>query len=173
MNEQLKNIIVDLLRRMGFDAEVFERQEEGRTVFNIKARDAQLLIGKLGANLDALQQIVRIIYRKATNEDPSRLGSRAEADTFSFALDVDDYKDQRSLYLKDLARRAAAHVRQTKKPVSLEPMPAHERRIIHSYLSLYSDIGSESTGVEPRRKLIIRPVTKPKDKDGFNFIENS
>ena len=162
VTEKLKSTVLSLLARMGFEAEVFERQEEGRTVFNIKARDAQLLIGKLGANLDALQHIVRIMYRKATNED-----------TFPFALDVDDYKDQRSLFLKDLARRAAAHVRKTKKPVSLEPMPPHERRIIHSYLSLYSDIGSESTGVEPRRKLIIRPVTKPKDKDGFNFIENS
>ena len=162
VTEKLKSTVLSLLARMGFEAEVFERQEEGRTVFNIKARDAQLLIGKLGANLDALQHIVRIMYRKATNED-----------TFPFALDVDDYKDQRSLFLKDLARRAAAHVRKTKKPVSLEPMPPHERRTIHSYLSLYSDIGSESTGVEPRRKLIIRPVTKPKDKDGFNFIENS
>jgi spoIIIJ-associated protein len=160
--EKLKTIITTLLSHMGFEAEVFERQEEGRTVFNIKARDAQLLIGKLGANLDALQHIVRIMYRKQTQED-----------SFPFALDVDDYKDQRSLYLKDLARRAAQHVRNTRKPVALEPMPSHERRIIHSYLSLYSDIGSESTGVEPRRKLIIRLMDKPKDKDGFNFIENS
>src|SRR3989344_4940842 len=160
--EKLKSIVLSLLTHMGFDAEVFERQEEGRTVFNIKARDPQLLIGKLGANLDALQHIVRIMYRKATNED-----------TFPFALDVDYYKHQGTLFAKDLARRAPAHVRKSKKPVSLEPMPPHERRIIHSYLSLYSDIGSESTGVEPRRKLIIRTVTKPKDKDGFNFIENS
>src|SRR3989344_9361237 len=180
--EKLKSIVLSLLTHMGFDAEVFERQEEGRTVFNIKARDPRLLIGKLAPTLAALQHIVRIIYRKVTNEDPSRpggpaspakRGERAEADTFPFALDVDDYKDQRALFLKDLARRAAAHVRQTKKPVALEPMPPHERRIIHSYLSLYSDIGSESTGVEPRRKLIVRPITKPKDKDGFNFIENS
>ena len=87
--EKLKSIVLSLLTHMGFDAEVFERQEEGRTVFNIKARDAQLLIGKLGANLDALQHIVRIIYRKVTNEDPSRpggpaspakRGERAEAD---------------------------------------------------------------------------------------------
>jgi len=57
--------------------------------------------------------------------------------------------------------------------VSLEPMPAHERRVVHSYLSLYNDIGSESVGVEPNRKLIIKPKQKPKDKDGFNFVENS
>lgn len=162
MNEILKKIILDLLQKMDFEAEIFERQEEGRTVFNIKTRDAQLLIGKLGANLEALQYIVRILFRKQTRDD-----------RFPFALDVDDYRDQRVLYLKELARKAAHHVRETKRPVSLEPMPAYERRVVHSYLSLYSDIGSESVGVEPNRKLIIKPKAKPKDADGFNFIENS
>ena len=163
MNEALKKIILELLRHMGFDAEIFERQEEGRTVFNIKTRDAQLLIGKLGANLEALQHVVRIIYRKQSAEDD-----------FSFAIDVDDYKDQRVLYLKELARKAAHYVRENRKPVSLEPMPAHERRVVHSYLSLYTDIGSESVGVEPGRRIIIRNKAKPKTPaDGFNFIENS
>ena len=173
MNETLKKIILDLLRHMSFDAEIYERQEEGRTVFNVKTRDAQLLIGKLGANLEALQYIVRILFRKESQDDPSRLGSRAEADRFPFALDIDDYKDKRVLYLKELARKAAHHVRETRKSVSLEPMPAHERRVVHSYLSLYNDVGSESVGVEPNRKLIIKLKTKPKDPDGFNFIENS
>src|SRR6185369_3801766 len=132
MNEILKKITLDLVRQMGFDAEVYERQEEGRTVFNIKTRDAQLLIGKQGANLEALQHIVRILFRKETGSD----------DRFAFALDVDDYKDQRVLYLKELARKAAHHVRETRKSVSLEPMPAYERRVVHSYLSLYNDVGS-------------------------------
>ena len=163
MNETLKKIILDVARHMGFDAEVYERQEEGRTVFNIKTRDAQLLIGKQGANLEALQHIVRILFRKETGSD----------DRFPFALDVDDYKDQRVLYLKELARKAAHHVRETRKSVSLEPMPPYERRVVHSYLSLYNDIASESVGVDPNRKLIIRLKTKAKDPDGFNFIENS
>ena len=161
-NETLKQIILDLLNRMGFPAEIFERLEEGRTVFNVKTRDAQLLIGKLGANLEALQYIVRIIVRKQTQDD-----------SFSFAIDIDDYKDQRVIYLKDLARKAAHHVRDTKKPVSLEPMPAHERRVVHSYLSLYNDLSSESVGKDPGRKLIIKPKVKAKDPDGFDFVENS
>jgi len=160
--EILKSIIFETLRRMGFDAEIFERQEEGRIVFNVRTRDAQLLIGKLGANLEALQYIVRIIFRNKTGED-----------RFPFAIDIDDYKDKRVLYLKDLARKAAHHVRETRKPVRLEPMPAHERRVIHNYLSLYNDLSSESVGVDPGRKLIIKPRVRVKDPDGFNFIENS
>jgi len=162
MNEILKKIILDVLSQMGFQAEVHERQEEGRTVFNVKTRDAQLLIGKQGANLQALQHLIRILFRKQSQDD-----------SFPFAIDIDDYKEERVLYLKELARKAAAHVRQTKKPVSLEPMMSHERRVVHSYLSLYSDIGSESIGVEPNRRLIIKPKVKTKEKDGFNFVENS
>jgi spoIIIJ-associated protein len=161
MNETLKNILLQLLKQMGFEAEIYERQEEGRTVFNVKTHDAQLLIGKQGANLEALQHIVRILFRRQTQDD-----------RFPFAVDIDDYKDKRVLYLKELARKAAHHVRQTRKPVSLEPMPAYERRVVHSYLSLYNDIGSESVGVDPYRKLIIKPKAKEKNPDDFNFIEN-
>jgi spoIIIJ-associated protein len=164
-NQILKNIIIELLHRMGFEAEIYERQEEGRTVFNIKTRDAQLLIGKLGANLEALQYLVRILFRKQATEDP-----------LVFAIDIDDYKDKRVLYLKELARRAAHHVRENRKSVSLEPMAAHERRVVHSYLSLYEDISSQSVGVDPNRKIVIHNKArekKPVDKDGFNFIENS
>ena len=161
-NETIKQLVLDLLRQMGFDAEVFERAEEGRTVFNVKTRDAQLLIGQKGANLESLQHMVRILYRKQSGDE-----------RFPYALDIDDYKDKRVLYLKDLARKAAHHVRTNKKAVSLEAMPPHERRVVHSYLSLYSDIASESTGRDPQRKVIIKPKAKEKSADGFDFIENS
>ncbi len=172
MNETLKKIIVELLSRMGFEAEVFERQEEGRTVFNIRTRDAQLLIGKLGANLEALQHVIRLLFRKQTKSNVTD-SVQTEADRFSFAIDIDDYKEQRVIYLKELARKAAHHVRETRRAVSLEPMQSYERRVVHAYLSLYSDVASESMGVDPHRKIIIRPKSKEKDKDGFNFIENS
>ena len=160
--EKIKQIIIDLLKVMGFEAEVYTRLEEDRTVFNIKTRDAYLLIGKLGANLESLQYVIKLIFRKLAPEDH-----------FSFAVDIDDYKDKRTLYLKDLARKAAHHVRETQKPVKLEAMPAYERRVVHSYLSLYSDVSSQSVGVEPDRRLVISPKAREKDPDGFNFIENS
>jgi spoIIIJ-associated protein len=161
-NETLKSIILETLRHMGFDAEVFERAEEGRTVFNIKTRDAQILIGKQGANLEALQHMIRILFRKQSQDD-----------SFPFAIDIDDYRDKRVLYLKELARKAAHHVKQNRKAVSLEPMPAHERRVVHSYLALYNDISSESTGVDPHRKILIKPkAVEKKPGDPFTFLEN-
>jgi spoIIIJ-associated protein len=153
--------IKDLLTHMGFEPEVYERVEEGRVVFNVRTREAQLLIGKLGATLESLQHIVRLLSKKDGIEEG-----------FSFALDIDDYREKRVIYLKDLARKAAHQVRESKRAVALAPMPAYERRIIHNYLSLYSDIKSESMGKDPSRKIVIRPKTKTKDSTDFNFIEN-
>lgn len=159
--EIIKAKIGELLSNMGIESQVFERQEEGRTVFNIKTPDAQLLIGKQGANLEALQHIIRLLVRSELSEE-----------RFPFALDIDDYKDKRTIYLKELARKAAHEVRRTNKPLSLAVMPAHERRVVHNYLSLFADIDSGSTGVEPNRKIILRPKAKGKSADDFNFIEN-
>ncbi len=157
--EIAKKVIKEMLGHMGFTAEVYERQEEGRVVFNVRCDDAKLLIGKQGATLEALQYLIKlVVYRQIPPEEK-----------FSFAVDIDDYKDKRVIYLKDLARKAAHQVKTTKKPVSLVPMPSHERRVIHNYLSLYSDVSSESIGKEPERKIIIR-YKKPQDS-GFNLIE--
>jgi spoIIIJ-associated protein len=159
-SEIAKVVIAEVMGRMGFDSEIFERQEEGRIVFNIKCRDAKLLIGRQGATLEALQYLIKLgVYRRLP-----------ENEKFSFAVDIDDYKEKRVIYLKDLARKAAHQVRETKKAVSLVPMPPHERRVIHNYLSLYSDIKSESLGREPERKIIIKSK-KPNDSSGFSFIE--
>ncbi len=157
--EIAKNTITKVLNGMGFDVQINERQEEGRVVLNVRTQDAKLLIGKQGATLESLQYIVKVlVYRQLP-----------EGEKFSFAIDIDDYKDKRVIYLKDLARKAAQQVKQTKKSVSLVPMPAHERRVVHNYLSLYPDLDSTSTGKDPERKIIIK-YKKPA-ATGFNLIE--
>jgi spoIIIJ-associated protein len=162
-NEQVKERIKETLKSMGFDAEVFEREEEGHTVYNIKTFDAKILIGKQGANLEALQHIIRAMTRRFPELAEHR-----------FALDVDDYKDKRTIYLKELARKAAHYVRDNNKAVMLEPMASHERRVIHHYLSLYNDIASQSTGMEPARRIIIRLRTGADNTgDEFKFLENA
>lgn len=160
--ELIKSKIIELLHVMGFEAAVFERAEEGRIVFNIKTSDAQLLIGKQGANLEALQHIIRLLLRKYP-----------EAEGIAFALDVDDYKDKRVIYLKELARKAAHQVRTSGRGVMLDPMLAYERKTVHDYLSLFSDISSQSTGQEPDRRVVIKNKKVEKDSGDFTFIENT
>ena len=155
----VKSKIVELFSHMGMPVEIFERLEEGRTVLNLKTTDAQLLIGKQGANLEALQHIVRLLVRDESEQQ------------IPFALDIDDYKEKRQIYLKEIARKAAHQARTSGRAVGLFPMAASERRVVHNYLSLFNDLTSESQGVDPNRRIVIR-VDKKKKKDDFNFIEN-
>lgn len=160
--ELVKLKLLELLVKMGIEAQIFERLEEGRTVLNIKTFDSKLLIGRQGSNLEALQYMLYLLLRKDL-----------PAEDFPFALDVDDYKDQRSVYLKELARKAAHQVRDTKRSVALPAMSSQERRVVHNYLSLFSDLSSESIGIDPGRRVVIR-IKSPAYEDGsFKFIENS
>jgi spoIIIJ-associated protein len=156
--ESVKTKVRELLSRMGIQVEIFERVEEGRTVLNLKTSDAQILIGKQGANLEALQHIIRLLVRDES-ESP-----------IPFALDVDDYKEKRQIFLKEVARKAAHQARNSGRNVALFPMSPSERRVVHNYLSLFSDLSSESQGTEPNRRIVIK-ISKKK-KDDFNFIEN-
>jgi spoIIIJ-associated protein len=161
--DNLKAKIKELFSHMDMPVEILVRLEEKRTVFNLKTPDAQILIGKQGANLEALQHIIRLLVRKELGEE-----------RFPFAIDIDDYKDKRTIFLKELARKAAHHVRENRKSVSLAPMPSYERRTVHDYLSLYADLNSESIGQDPNRRIIIKfRDKKDRPKDEFGFIENS
>src|SRR5581483_7566104 len=117
--DSVKSKVNELLSHMGIPVEIFERVEEGRTVLNLKTPDAQLLIGKQGANLEALQHIVRLLVRDENEKQ------------IPFALDIDDYKEKRQIYLKEIARKAAHQARSTGRAVALFPMPASERRVVH------------------------------------------
>lgn len=156
--ETIKAKILELFSRMGMPVEIYERAEEGRTVLNLKTPDAQILIGKQGANLEALQHIVRLLVRDQQERVP-------------FALDIDDYREKRQIYLKEIARKAAHQARSSNRSVALPPMNSSERRVVHNYLSLFSDLTSASQGQDPNRRIVIR-LNKNKPKDEFSFIEN-
>jgi len=73
-------------------------------------------------------------------------------------VDVSGYKQRRYKYLKDLAVRAASQVVESGEPLTLEPMSAYERRIIHTALNDDERVITESTGFEDSRKVVIKPA---------------
>ncbi len=159
--DTIKSKVMELFSHMGIPVEIFERVEEGRTVLNLRTPEAQLLIGKQGANLEALQHVVRLLVRDETSSP------------VPFALDIDDYKEKRQIFLKEIARKAAHQARSSGRSVALPPMTASERRVVHNYLSLFSDLSSQSQGMDPNRRIVIRLEKKTKlPGDEFTFIEN-
>lgn len=149
MEEKKQNIqqmIKTLLEKMGCSGEVDLIEYYDGTQFTIRTRDGGLLIGDNGQNLLALNYILKKMAAKILKEERPQ-----------FSIDVNDYQKQKHEELRDLARMSAQRVRYFKKEVVMKPMSSYERRIVHSTLTEYPDIITESQGEEPRRQVVIKP----------------
>ena len=123
----------------------YDPETEG-PVIDITCEDSGLLIGRRGETLRALQFLVNLMVR-------GRLGS----ESVRVILDIERYRERRYNSLHDLALRVAEKVASTGRPVSLEPMPAAERRIIHVALSEHPRVSTESNGEGESRNVTISP----------------
>ena len=143
--EIVKEVLRDILSHMDINlAEIQTQVSEETVVFNLRTADSGILIGGRGANLVALQHMARLLVHKRLSEP------------LNFVVDVEGYKQSREEFLRELARQAADRVRETKEGVLLKPMQAFERRVVHSELSKFSDIVTESSGEEPERRVLIK-----------------
>ena len=105
--------------------------------------DLGALIGRGGENLVALQQIT------------SAITSRRVGRTVHVPLDIEGYRRRREEQLREIARRVAARVRTSGQAVTLEPMLAYERRIVHLAVQDTPGVKTESVGVDPNRRVVI------------------
>ena len=112
-------------------------------IFEIEGDDAGLLIGRKGETLKTLQFLVRYI-----------VGQRLD-DRVNLMIDVEGYQERRHQSLANMARRVAQRVTDTGKPITLEPMPPNERRIVHLTLSDHPRVTTESTGMGSSRQVVI------------------
>lgn len=101
------------------------------------------LIGYRGEALYALENILKAISNK---DSENRVIVR---------LDIENYKEKRLKTLQDVANKKARIVEKTGKMITLEPMQAYERKIIHSFLQENPKVETRSIGQEPRRRIVI------------------
>jgi spoIIIJ-associated protein len=140
-----------LLEFMGIDAEVTSRLPEtpgdglGRAsaVLDVAGEDLGILIGRRGSTLAALQYTVNHMVSR-------QLKSKALV-----SVDVEGYRRRREENLKGLTLRLAEKVKATGRTITLEPMPANERRIVHLALADDSQVTSFSLGDGESRKVAI------------------
>ena len=155
LEEEASKVASTLLDKMGLltAVEVADRggevdqatDEVSPLRLNIIGDDLGILIGRRGETLRDLQFLVRLILSRKLGVWPN------------LVLDVEGYKAKRATVLRSLASRMADHVRQSGSLVTLEPMPAYERRIIHLTLRDDPDVYTESTGDGDARKVQILP----------------
>ena len=122
-----------------------EDADVGGPIIDITGEDSGLLIGRRGQTLQSLQFVVNMIVRKEFGE-----GVRV-------ALDVEGYRQRREASLRDMANKVAERVAQTGRSITLEPMSAADRRIIHVSLADREGVSTESVGFGDDRKVSIMP----------------
>ena len=110
---------------------------------DINGENVGNLIGYRGEALYALENILKAMANKTSE---NRVIVR---------LDIENYKEKRIKTLQDVANKKARIVEKTGKMITLEPMQAYERKIIHSFLQENPKVETRSIGQEPRRRIVI------------------
>jgi spoIIIJ-associated protein len=141
-----------LLDILDYDGDIDELVVAGRPVVEVveggdgSGKRLQALVGQRGATLEALQELSRLAVFRQTGS-PSRL-----------LLDVGGYRALRRKELGAIAKNAAEKVKEYGEAVRLEPMSAFERKCVHDVINALPGVESESEGVEPARRIVVRPI---------------
>lgn len=153
--QQAKEIVAELLQLMAVEADVFAvdnpsvmpvSPDDPTTVFiDIMGRDLGLLIGRRGENLGQFQYLVNLLMNRELDE------------WVRVIIDVEGYRIRREESLIGLAERVGRQVARNRRPISLEPMPPNERRVVHLTLQNQPDVSTESSGEGPLRRVTISP----------------
>lgn len=139
--QYLKNITTHL----GLDVTIEKEQTDSHVTFQLSGEKIAILIGKRGKTLNALQYLAQLVLNKTGGE------------YHSVTVDAEGYRERRKETLVELAQKMADKAVRLNRKVALEPMPAYERKIIHSTLQDREDVSTYSDGVEPHRSIIIKP----------------
>ena len=142
--EGIKNI----LHCFGEDETVIDEYEgdDGELILNISGGDLAVLIGRHGRVLDAIQLLI------------SSLVTRTLEFHYPIVVDIEGYKARRRNKVQSIALSSAERVKKYGRSVSLKPMNAYERRLVHVALLNDEEVSTFSKGNEPMRYVVITPA---------------
>ena len=142
----------EMVRLMGFEADIIAEwrdpdadNEHRYLLLDLQGSELGALIGRRGDTLNNIQYLIRLMVNQRVHKWKN------------IVVDVEGYRQRRIDHLSQLAQRSASQVAQSGRPLSLEPMPANERRIVHLALRDNPDVYTESVGDGPKRKVQILP----------------
>lgn len=128
-----------LNKEITYSAEI----KENDIYVEISGENVNYLIGYRGENINAMQTIL------------SSIANKKSTSKIRVYLDIAGYREKRAKTLEELAEKISRTVVRTRKPITLEPMTAYERKIIHTKLQNHPKVKTFSKGEEPYRKVVI------------------
>lgn len=133
----------DIFLCMGMRVDIQIEHQEKIMKITLSGDNMGIIIGKHGDTLNALEHLVSLAV------------NRGDGDYVKVILDTENYREKRRVTLERLAENLAASAVKNNKKITLEPMNANERRIIHSTLQSNEAVDTFSIGEEPFRKVVI------------------
>ena len=141
---RITEFLTGLLEHMDSPAQVqVTETEKGRYSVVLEGQKLGQLIGRRGETLDAIQQLTNYAVNSGREK------------RIRVHVDAENYRAKREQSLESLARKVAAKVTRYRRSVTLEPMNAYERHVIHAALQDHPDVTTFSTGTEPNRRIVV------------------
>ena len=142
--ERIEQFIKGLLEHMGSDAvpHAMKNADDSYSV-DLVGENLGILIGRRGETLDAIQHLANYAV------------NRGAAKRARINVDAENYRLKREESLQRLAQKVAGKVTKYRRNITLEPMNAYERHVIHAALQDYPDVTTYSTGTEPNRRIVV------------------
>ena len=144
-SEQIRAFLKGLLEHMDSAAEVkVYESEKGRYKVFLEGEKLGALIGRRGETLDAIQQLTNYSINRGSEKNRVRV-----------QVDAENYREKREQSLERLAEKVAGKVTKYRRNVTLEPMNAYERHVIHTALQDTPGVTTFSIGTEPNRRVVV------------------
>jgi spoIIIJ-associated protein len=148
VTEKAIDFLQGVLERMGISADIDVNEEDDKIVLEIQTANAELIIGRKGQVVDALQHLVgKVVYRERNGEKGK-----------PFVVDSGGYREKHIEKLQQLAARMAEKALKTQAIVELSPMTPHDRRIVHMAIAAIPGLASRSEGEGEDRHILVCPT---------------
>ncbi len=142
--KDLENFLKNFIAKLPTKDLQYEIKQDGNLIkIDITDENASYLIGYRGETLNCLQNIL------------SNIASNDKQEKVRVLLNISHYREKREQDLKKLASKIADSVVKSKRSITLEPMVAYDRKVVHSVLQEHDKVKTYSIGKEPYRKVVV------------------
>lgn len=154
--QTIQNLIKELIEKTTVGVENITLLEEGAksTWYAVEVKEPHFFVGRDGEALYALNHLVR---RMVESKLPQAVPGEGQPE-LDFLIDINDFQKKRVDAIKAVAHMMAERARYFKSNIEVDPMSAFERRVVHEFLSEATDLQTESVGMGPTRRVVIKYV---------------
>lgn len=147
METEIKKIVEEFLQKTSFDFSNVSSDLDmgsGAFTFSTESKDSNVLIGKNGETIQAINYLIKRIVEQKFKENTPRV-----------SVDINNYQKSKIEKIRTIAHMMSERARFFKSKIALEPMNPFERRVVHEYVAEHKDLKSESEGFGTTRHIVI------------------